>query len=185
MHQRLNIIIGNRSERMPLLMKEIETQGIINYQFWDGVYDSHKQAKENINAAHKQIVEWAKVAEFDSVIIAEDDVKFFAPGAWDYFLSSRPKDYDLYLSSIYMGDIKEDNTVDYFCGFGLYIVHSRFYDKFLAADPYEHIDRAMKGKGKFVVCDPFVAEQFDGFSSNTGKDEKYRNLLNGRKLFGI
>lgn len=164
-------------------MKEIETQNITNYTFWDGIY-KYDSAKENINAAHKQIVEYAKLAEFDSVIIAEDDVSFFAPGAWKYFLDNRPKDYDLYLSSVYVGDIKEDNTVDSFCGFGLYIVHSMFYDKFLAANPHEHIDRAMKGLGKFVVCSPMVAEQTDGFSSNTGKDEKYRNLLDGRNLFG-
>jgi len=183
MHQRLNIIVGNRSERLPLLQQQIEQQGIVNYVFWDGIY-KYDSAKENINAAHKQIVEYALVADFESVIIAEDDIRFFAPGAWDYFLANRPDDYDLYLSSIYVGDIKEDNTVDSFCGFGLYMVHSRFYQKFLETDRYEHIDRALAGKGKFVVCDPMVAEQTDGWSSNTGKDEKYRHLLNGRNLFG-
>lgn len=163
-------------------MKELEVQNISDYVLWDGIY-KYDSAKENINAAHKQIVEYAQLAGWDEVAIGEDDLRFFAPGAWDYFLANKPKDFDLYLSSIYMGDIKEDNTVDYFCGFGLYIVHSRFYDKFLSVDRHEHIDRAMKGLGKFVVCNPMIAEQTDGFSSNTGKDEKYHHLLNGRNLF--
>lgn len=185
MHQRVNIIVGNRSERMPLLMKELETQGITNYKFWDGVYDSHRHAKENISLAHKQIVEWAKIAEFDSVIIAEDDFKGTHPDSWKYFLEHSPSDYDLYLSSIFVGEIGGDGTVKDFCGMTLYIVHSRFYDQFLAADPHDHIDRALTGKGKFVVCQPFTFIQHNGFSSNTGAYETYDNLLGGRKLFGI
>lgn len=164
-------------------MNELETQGINDYEFWPGVY-KYDSAKENINAAHKQIVEYAKVAGFESVAIAEDDIKFFAPGAWDYFIKNTPTDYDLYMSSVYVGDIAQDNTVSDFCGFGLYIVHSHFYDKFLSADKYDHIDRAMKGLGRFIVCDPFIAGQWDGFSSNTGKEETYGNLMNGRKIFG-
>lgn len=183
MHQRLTIICGNRSERMPRLMKELETQGIINYKFWDGVYDSFKQAKENINAAHKQVIEYAKLAEFDSVIIGEDDLRFFAPGAWDFFLKNRPDDYDIYLASIYLGELREDNTVHSFSGLTLYMVHQRFYDKFLDINPHGHLDRELEGKGKFVVCNPFVVEQYSGFSSNTGKDENYESLMNGRNLF--
>jgi hypothetical protein len=165
-------------------MKELEEQGITNYKLWDGVYHSHKQAKENISEAHKQIVEYAKMAEFGSVIIAEDDIRFFAPGAWKHYLANTPKDYDLYLASVYLGELKEDNTVNSFSGLTLYTVHSRFYDTFLGINPQEHLDRAMEGKGRFVVCNPFVAEQYDGFSSNTGKEEKYGNLMQGRNLFG-
>jgi len=84
-----------------------------------------------------------------------------------------------------MGQIKDDNTVDSFCGLGLYGVSRSFYDTFLAADPYDHIDRSLSGKGKFVVCNPFVAEQYDGHSSNTGKEEKYQHLMEGKKKFGI
>lgn len=179
---RLNIIVGNRSERMPRLIKELEAQNIIDYDLWDGVY-KYDSAKKNINAAHKQIVEYAKLAQWPEVAIAEDDVRFFAPGAWDYFLEHKPTDYDIYLSSIYMGTIKEDNTVDYWCGFGLYTVSARFYDTFLSVDSNEHIDRGMKGLGKFVVSNPFIADQYDGFSSNTGKDEKYFHLMQGRNIF--
>lgn len=168
---------------MPRLMQELETQGIADYEFWDGVY-KYDSVKQNVNAAHRQIVEYAQLAGWREVAIAEDDVKFFAPGAWRYFLYTKPVDFDLYLSSVYVGDIKKDNTVDDFCGFGLYIVHSRFYQTFLDTDKFDHIDRSLKGKGKFVVCNPFVAEQFDGHSQNTGKCETYGNLMKGRNLFG-
>ena len=185
MHQRINIICGNRSERMPRLMKEIETQGITNYKFWDGIYESHRHAKENISLAHKQIVEYAKLAEFESVIIGEDDLMGTHPDSWKYFLQHRPSDFDLYLSSVFVGEIDENNEVKDFCGLTLYIVHSRFYDKFLAADPHDHLDRALSGNGKYIVCQPFTFIQYNGFSSNTGKDETYDNLLQGRNLFGI
>ena len=180
----LNIITGSRSERIPRLMNEFETQGITGYELWDGVFDYQKKAKENINAAHKYIIEYAKMAEWQSVCIAEDDIKFTAPGAWDYFLNNVPKDFDLYLGSVYVGEISPDNTTDYFCGLTIYICHSRFYDRFLSADPHEHIDRALEGMGKFVVCNPFIAEQWDGWSHNTGKEEKYGKLMQGRNLFG-
>ena len=164
-------------------MNELETQGITDYEFWDGIY-KYDSVKRNINAAHRQIVEYAQLAGWPEVAIAEDDVKFFAPKAWDYFLANKPTDFDIYLSSVYVGDIKEDNTVDDFCGFGLYIVHSRFYQTFLDTDKYEHIDRSLKGKGRFVVCNPFIAEQYDGHSTNTGKWETYGNLMKNRNLFG-
>lgn len=166
-----------------MLIKQFEEQGISDYEFWDGIY-KYKFPKENINAAHKQIIEYAQLAGWPEVCICEDDVCFFAPGAWNYFIENKPSDYDLYLSSIYVGNIAEDNTVKDFCGFGLYFCHSRFYQTYLETDKHEHIDRALSGKGKYVVSNPFVAEQRDGFSSNTGKDEKYRWLMRGRKLFG-
>jgi hypothetical protein len=182
---KLNIIIGNRSERLPRLKKELEVQGITNVEFWNGVY-KNQSAKENISAAHRQIVEYAKLAGWPMVAIGEDDLKFFAPGAWDYFVSTIPPvDFDIYLSSVYTGDIRADNTTEGFTGFHLYIVHARFYDLFLGVNPHEHIDRALKGLGKYVVCDPMIAEQYDGWSSNTKKSEKYRSLLSGKNLFGI
>lgn len=165
-------------------MKELETQGIPDYKLWDGVYDSFRKPKENISLAHKQIVEYANVAEWEMVCIGEDDLKFFAPGAWQYFINNIPSDFDLYLGSVYLGELSADNTVHSFAGLTLYIVHSRFYDTFLSSNPQEHLDRTLAGKGKYVVCNPFVVEQYDGWSSNTGKEEKYGKLMEGRKLFG-
>lgn len=179
---KLNVIKGNRSERIPLLMKELETQGITNFEFWRGIY--LPSVKASINAAHKQIVEYASVAEFDEVCIAEDDCKFSGSGAWDYFLKQKPKDFDIYLGGIFLGDPDENGILKNFTGLTLYIVAKRFYETFLSVDPEEHIDVALNGLGRFVVCQPFVVTQYDGFSSNTGKNETYETLQRNRSFFG-
>ncbi len=165
-------------------MEQLAKQRITSFELWDGIFDRDRKAKENISKAHKQIVEYAKVAGWKEVCIGEDDLKFFAEGAWYFFLKNKPDDYDIYLASVYIGQLDEKNEVKDFCGLTLYIVHERFYDKFLSADPYDHLDRALSTmNGKYVVCNPFVAEQYSGFSSNTGKDEIYDNLMNGRNKF--
>lgn len=181
--QRLNIIVGNRSERVPLLMEQLEQNGITNYELWDGIY-KYDSAKENINAAHKQIVYYAKIAEFSEVVIAEDDLVFTHPDSWKHFTANDPADYDVYLGGCYSPVFNTDNTLKSFCGLHLYSVHERFYDTFLSLPKHEHIDRSMEGFGRFILADPMVAIQRNGFSSNTGKDENYDQLLNGRKLFG-
>lgn len=181
MHQRLNIITGHRPERMPVLANELETQGITNYRFWDSVY--LPSVKASINAAHRQIIEYAKLAEFPDVIVAEDDVKFSAPGAWEYFLSKKPRYFDIYLGGIFIGEPDENGDVKEFTGMTMYCVSERFYSRFLAVDPNEHIDVALAGRGHYVVCDPFVVTQHDGHSTNTGKFEKYGELQQNRIFF--
>lgn len=181
--QRLNIIVGNRPERVPLLMEELQRQGITNYKFWDGVYFRHS-VKASINEAHKQIVRYAKLAEFGDVLIAEDDFIGTHPDSFKFFISQTPKEYDMYLSMVYLGQLDEQNRVKSFTGMTLYSVHSRFYDTFLSVDPEEHIDRALAGLGDYHVCNPFAFIQRNGFSSNTGKGEVYDTLLQGRNLFG-
>jgi len=117
-------------------------------------------------------------------MIAEDDFVGTHEDSFRYFLENEPPEYDLYLSMVYLGDLDGENRVKSFTGLTLYIVHSKFYDKFLSVDPNEHIDRALAGMGDFRVCNPFTFIQHNGWSSNTGKEEKYDNLLEGRKLFG-
>lgn len=163
-------------------MKELKSQEISDFKLWNGIY--LPSIKASINKAHKQIVEWAYENDLDEVCIAEDDICFTAKGAWDYFLQQKPKDFDIYLGGIYSGDIKEDNSVDRFTGFHLYVVSKKFYPIYLSVPDDEHIDRALGGKGSYIVCNPFAAIQYEGFSSNTGKMETYGNLLEGRKLFG-
>ncbi len=41
----------------------------------------------------------------------EDDVRFTNPNSFKYFLENKPKDFDIYLSGIYLGEILEDNSV--------------------------------------------------------------------------
>jgi hypothetical protein len=49
-------------------MKELEVQSIADYEFWPGVFVP--SIKQSINLAHKQIVEYAKIAEWDEVFCA-------------------------------------------------------------------------------------------------------------------
>lgn len=178
---RLNVIVGSRSERLPHLLNELITQGISDNELWEGIF--LPSVKKSINLAHKQIVEYAKLADWDEVAIAEDDIRFTHTNSWNYFLSNKPEDFDIYLGMIYLGEIDENNIVENFTGLTLYIVSKRFYDTFLSVPEDEHLDRALGGLGKFVVCYPFVAKQYNGFSSNTGKVENYDKLLENRKFY--
>lgn len=180
--QRLNIIHGNRSERFPVLMKELETQGIDNYKIWDGVYIPHS-VKASINAAHKQIVKYAQIAEWDSVIIAEDDLKFSRQGAWKYFLSQEPKEYDMYLGGIFLGQPDENNMVSEFTGLTLYSISKSFYETFLSVPDDDHLDRLLGGLGRYFVCSPFVCTQHNGVSGNTGRFEEYEFLQRNRIFY--
>lgn len=178
----MNIICGNHVDRHPILMRELQSQGITGYELWQGVYLPHS-VKASINAAHKQIVEYAMLKKWENVCIAEDDLKFSSPNSWKYFLENIPQDFDMYLSMVYMGELDNDNCVKDFTGMTLYIVNKRFYETFLSVPDEEHIDRALGGLGKFVVCNPFAALQYNGVSSNTGKYEEYDELLRNRKFY--
>jgi hypothetical protein len=178
---RLNLIHGNRSERLQTLKEQLRSNNVTDYEFWEGVY--RPSIKASINEAHKQIVMYAKIAGWKEVCIAEDDLIFTSPKSWEYFLDNKPKDYDLYLSMIYLGEPDENNEVKDFTGLTMYCVHERFYDTFLNTPYDDHLDRLLsKTEGKFVVCNPFVAKQTNGFSSNTGKMENYDQLLINRRF---
>jgi hypothetical protein len=113
----------------------------------------------------------------------EDDVRFTNPNSFKYFLENKPKDFDIYLSGIYIGEILEDNSVKSFTGFHCYIVNERFYDEYLSVPDDEHIDRALSNLGKYYVCNPFIAIQYNGFSYNTKMDMNYDDLLRERELY--
>ncbi len=139
----------------------------------------------NVNASHKAIVRNAFHEDLPMVLIMEDDVCFSAPGAFDYFIQNIPEDFDVYLSSVYNGEIDPvTNTVQDFAGMHCYIVHSRFYLDFLNVSDNAHIDRALAAaRGKYVVCNPFVAYQMDGYSYNKGMIDQYGHLMQGRTFF--
>lgn len=181
----INVIHGGRTERMALLEKEIEGQGLsmfFDVEVWQGVHDSRSVVR-SINLSHKQIVRNAKENGYPEVTIAEDDVKFCGKGAIKYYLDNKSTDYDLYLGCVYLGDIQPDNTVDEFSALIFYTVHERFYDTFLSVSDDLHIDRALTRLGKFVVCNPMCCKQHDNiFSSNTGKIEDYSHQLRNYKF---
>lgn len=172
-----------RKDRYDLLQKEIELHNL-NIVYWPSVHDTTMPFR-GINLAHKQVIIFAKHQGLPMVCISEDDFKLTAPGAWEYFLDNIPNDFDVYLSGIYKGHIKEDGTVDNFCALHLYIVHERFYDKFLAVDEKNNIDTLLGSVGKCVVCQPFVAVQHNGWSDHKNGYYEYEQYLEGRKLFGV
>jgi hypothetical protein len=181
----INIIHNSeRLDRLKTLEYELENQGIKDWNKWDAIYDV-KGAHIGINAAHKQIVRWAKEQGLPEVLIGEDDLKFTDKGAFDYFISNKPLDYDLYLCGIFCGQINDNNLTKEFTGMTLYFVNERFYDTYLSLDPNKHIDAALANNGKYVVSNPFVAVQYNGFSDNTKTYCNFDAILQRRKLFNI
>lgn len=176
------IIHGGHSPRIPILLNELQQQGITEFNIVEGIHDT-KSVVRSINLSHKKIVQQALDEGLEFCIIFEDDIKFTDKGAWDYFLKQKPKHFDLYLGGIYLGDIDPDNTTKAFTALHCYIIHSRFYATFLSTPYNVHIDRSLDNLGKYVVCQPFVAIQANGYSSNTGKEETYENLYANRQFY--
>jgi hypothetical protein len=179
----INIIhLSERTDRWELLKKELDSQGISDFKIWPGIVDSVIPAR-GISKAHKQIVRYAKELELPEVLIAEDDLKFTANEAFDFFLRNKSPDFDIYLSSIYYGKIAKDNTVDDFSGLTFYIVKQKFYNKFLSIPEHDNLDRSLRKSGNFIVCNPFTVIQYNGFSDNLNKYCNYEGFLKGRKFF--
>lgn len=176
------IIHGGHSPRIPILLNELQQQDINEFNIVEGVHDKHSVVRA-INLSHKKVVQQALDEGLETCAIFEDDIKFTDIGAWDFYLSQMPKEFDLYLGGIYLGDIAEDNTIKAFTALHCYIIHSRFYATFLSTPDNIHIDRSLDNLGKYVVCNPFVAVQFSGYSANTGKEETYDNLYLNRTFF--
>lgn len=176
------IHLKERIDRIQLLEKQLIDQNIKDYKIWEGVLDK-EHPKRGISKAHRQIVKWASSQNLPSVLVAEDDVKFTAKGAFEYFLKHRPVKFDLYLGGISYGNINPDNSVSDFAGLHLYMVHQNFYSLFLSSPEEENIDRSLSNKGKYIVSNPFVAIQQNGFSDNLKKYQNYELYIQNRKLF--
>ncbi len=180
-----NIIhLPHRKDRMKSLLNQLELQHITNYTIWNGVINPQNIAK-GISQSHKRIIRYAKENQLSEVLIAEDDLKFTAKGAFNFFIKNKPADFDLYLASIYFGEIRKDNTVEDFSGLTFYIVNERYYDTFLSIPEHDNIDRLFKFTGKFIVCNPFTVVQQNGFSDNVNMNCNYDSFLSGRKLFEV
>lgn len=181
----LNIIhLEQRKDRLTHLELELQVQKIDNFKYWPGFFDEKKPCR-GISRAHKQIVADAKKRNLKNVLIAEDDVKFSAPGAFAYFLTRQPEYFDLYLGGISYGRINDKGCVSDFAGLMLYIVSHSFYDIFLSVTEERHLDRSLKGLGKYYVCNPFAAIQYNGYSDNVMANVDYSFCFKGRKLFNI
>lgn len=179
---RLNIIHGNRHERLSLLKEQLDSQNIWDYKIWDGEHCVDSVVR-SINLSHKKIVQYAKDNDLSEICIAEDDIKFTHPNSFNYFLENKPDSFDMYLGGCYLPEFNPNQTLKSFCALHLYIISERFYDIFLALPEREHLDRAMAGLGVFILCNPMVAVQSNGFSQNTGKEENYDRLIYGYEIY--
>src|SRR6266404_95325 len=109
---KLNIIhLPHRIDRWMLLQQELSAQNIVDFDIWEGIMDD-EGPHVGISRAHKQIVKYALERNWSEVLIGEDDLRFTAEGAFDFFISKKPSDFDIYLGGIYCGNIKGDNSVD-------------------------------------------------------------------------
>lgn len=184
----INVInLEERELRLQQFHQESIQQGF-GYRVWPGIIIKYNN-KKAINLAHRQIVQYAKDNNLPYVCIAEDDCRFFAPGAWKYFIETMPDDFDIYFSMYYACDrVIGNKIVDVFSGMTMYIVHQRFYDTYLSLPDDCHIDREALGpvanKYKFLFCDQVVCEQDGSKSDNTKTSCDYRPFLQGRKIFG-
>lgn len=181
----VNIInLPHREDRRISAIQQSTEQGF-EIKWWPGIVE-YPPAK-GISKAHKQIIQYAKDNKFTEVPIMEDDCIFTAPGAFDYFIKNKPKDFDIYFSMIYSGEIKDSRIVNGFSGMTLYIVHERFYDYFLSAPDNDHIDRWLGNSAfekRYIVCDQYCCYQIGGVSDNHRKRVTYDAYYIGKKWFG-
>jgi len=145
-------------DRKTHILRQLEFQGITDFRFWPGILSTDK-ASLRIAQAHQWIISWAKSRGENEVIIAEDDLQFTGPGAFNYFIDNEPENYDLYLGGISYGKIKFDNSVDDFAAAHLYKIKSRFFDTMLSLAGEKDIDRDLGHRGKFFVCSTWYQDR--------------------------
>ncbi len=179
---KLHILHDDRQpQKLPLLLNELSSQGITNYEIVPAIIEGNKTVVESINAGHKSIVRKAQEQGLPFVAIGEDDLMFSAPYAWQFFLKNMPEQYDLYLWGSYIQPISNHKI----CGFQLYFVSEKFYDEFLSVPDTAHIDVAMDDlKGDYHFCYPFPALQRSGFSANNpGAEVNYNGILKQEDIY--
>lgn len=178
----INVVnLARRRERREAVTKELEAQGC-SYVFWQG--KEGPDTKKNIHAAFKPIIEFHKKIGAEMVCVAEDDLKFTAATSWQYFLDNIPKDFDVYCSSYYSGTHDENFIVKGFRGNTLLIIHSRFFDRFLALSDKDHLDGAIARSGAKVIVSPkFCAIQTPGYSDQRRRMADDSKRLIGKEIF--
>jgi hypothetical protein len=180
---KLNIIhLPYRKDRLRALKTELATQGISEYQIWDGIIDQNLPCR-GITLAHKKIVQFAKQNRLKEILIAEDDIHFTAPTSFDFYRSNIPFNYDLYLGGIIWGNLKEDNSVNDFSGTTLYMINERFYNTFLSLPENKDLDRVLANLGEYYVCNPMVAIQHNGFSDNRKRFIDFKPYLENTNFY--
>lgn len=157
-----------------------------NYEIWDGIFNPAVMPYINITKSHQMIVRDAKDKGLKSIAIAEDDLRFSSEYSLKCFTDNIPEEYDLYFGMIYSGNIQDRRITHGFSGMQFYMIHSRFYDRFLQAPDNKHLDMWLGQdchKYQFYCCDPFICYGESGWSDNFNRPWKFeesklpRNLL--------
>lgn len=183
------LIIRSREQRALSIIRQSKEQ-YFPIRFWEGQIcrGSFIDGRIGISRAFKKIVRWAKEKQLGRVIIGEDDILFSAPGAWGYYLANIPPSYDIFLGSIYAGDISGNRVVKGYSGHSLIAIHNRSYDFILSADENIHLDRwcgRFCSEKEFIACLPFVVYQIkEGYSDNHNRVVSHEGYLKGVKFFG-
>lgn len=170
------------NDRFDRLMKEFTEQGIKYYTILPAIH-SQESALKGINLAHKQCVQYAKDNGLKEICIMEDDVRFTSKNSFNHFIENKPKEFDLYLGGVYLGEILPNNLINSFAGLHCYIIREQFYDTFLSVPDNKHIDRALSNLGTFYVSYPFTSIQYNGYSYNTKQVMNYDSLLENKLLY--
>lgn len=167
-----------RPEKLELLRQEMLRQAI-SFMLWEAVRLPDIVA--SINASHRLIVEYAKRRQEASCLVMEDDVCFPAPDGFAYFLQRKPVDFDLYVAGTY-GGVKAGKPLSN-VGLHCYLIHEKYYNRFLSTDPTAHIDTAQDG-ADIHVCYPMAALQRPGWSWNNKSSVNYNTLLKPADVYG-
>jgi hypothetical protein len=164
-------------DRLDRLLAELTRQGLDadKVDIWPCIR-GRETVEASINASHKMLVRMARELGLPEIAIMEEDVHFPAPDGYSYWMENLPAgDWDIYFAGTY--DSRVGDRVPRPRGMHAYIIRSWFYDKFLAVDPTEHIDQALRDLGDFRVCYPYAAIQRPGWSVNKREEVDYNKPL--------
>lgn len=178
-------------ERHSLIIDEL-AKNKITARFWYGERPQFR-IENAISRSHKLVIRHHQ-HEFPNTPcwVIEDDTHFLGPESVKYYLDHIPDSFDLYLGMISGGNIDENNETQDFSCLGCYIIHPRFMNKFLLLSEQKDLDRELTDrtegkltpKGKFVVCDKFVAVSHNVYSLHFNEVKDYSNHFKGRPLYG-
>ncbi|HEV3223888.1 MAG TPA: hypothetical protein VGZ90_13460 [Puia sp.] len=170
-----------QTEKLELLSSHLNERGV-PFTVHTGIID-RKTVEESINASHKMLVKWAKEEQMDEICIGEDDLFFPAKDGWNWYLSNKPQEFDIYLGGCYGVPMPIINPLKEFVALHLYTIRSSWYDSFLSAADNTHIDTAQTG-GRFFCCYPMAAVQRAGYSANNHRECDYNTSLRKEDIYG-
>jgi GR25 family glycosyltransferase involved in LPS biosynthesis len=189
--KRFVINIPTQKQRLSRTIKEMDGQGY-DFTVFNAVTD--EIGYKGISMSFRKII----IENYDQeyIHILEDDVKFTSKDSRTVFeatMNSLPKKWDIFLGGSYWYKKEEDlgssiKLLD-FSSLHSVVIKKKAFDKVLAHDYsiMENIDRYLgrlsaDGKLNVYLCNPQVAIQYPGFSSNTGTKVNYTDMLKDKNI---